>query len=74
MQLTGQDRCDHLEIDVWLVFADLLDDLRTMLHEVVVQGEDELLVELVAVANRTASRVPGLTRLPSCTLRLLTRH
>ena len=65
MQLTRQDRGDHLEIDVWLVFANLLDDLRAVLHEVVVQGEDEFLVELVAVANRTASRIAGLTRLPS---------
>ena len=67
MQFARKDRCDHLEIDVWLVFADLLDDVRAVLHEVVVQGEDEFLVELVAIANRTASRVAGLTWLPSWT-------
>ena len=64
MQFARKDRCDHLEIDVWLVFADLLDDLRTVLHEVVVQGENEFLVELVAIANRAASRITGLTWLP----------
>ena len=67
MQLSGQDRRDHLEVDVWFLFANLLDDLRAVLHEVVVQGEDEFLVELVAIANRTARRITGLTRLPSWT-------
>jgi len=67
VQLSRKDRRDNLEIDVWLVFADLLDDFRTVLHEIVMQGEDEFLVELVAIANRTASRVTGLTRLPSWT-------
>jgi hypothetical protein len=38
-----------------------------VLHEVVVQGEDEFLVKLVAIANWTASRITGLTRLPSWT-------
>ena len=67
MQLSRKDRCDHLEINVWLVFPDLLDDLRAVLHEVVVQGEDEFLVQLVAIANRAASRVTGLARLPCWT-------
>jgi hypothetical protein len=67
VQLTRKDRCDNLERDVRLVFADLLNDLRAVLHEVVVQGEDEFLIQLVAIANRTASRITGLTRLPSWT-------
>ena len=67
MQLSRKDRGDDLEIDVWFIFADLLDDQRAVLHEIVVQGEDEFLVELIAVANWTASRVAGLTWLPRWT-------
>jgi hypothetical protein len=58
VQLTRKDRCDNLEIDVRLVFADLLNDLRAVLHEVVVQGEDEFLIQLVAIANRRPAGLP----------------
>ena len=35
-----------------------------MLREIVVQGEDEFLIELVAIANRPALWVAGLAGLP----------
>jgi hypothetical protein len=44
--------------------ANLLYDGGTVFHEVVVQSQDEFLIELVAIADRSARRVPGLAGLP----------
>ena len=47
MQFSRQYRRDHFQIDARLLVADLGNDLGPVLHEVVVQGENELLAELV---------------------------
>src|SRR5262249_16559368 len=64
MQLTRQDRCDHLQIDLRSRLPDLGDDGGTVLREIVVQGQDEFLIELVAAADRPALGVAGLGGLP----------
>jgi hypothetical protein len=64
MQLSRQDRGDHLQIDLRSLLPDLGNDGGTVFFEIVVQSQDEPLIELVAAANRAALWVAGLARLP----------
>jgi hypothetical protein len=64
MQLPRQDRGDHLQVRIGPLLPYPRDHLRAVLAEVVVQCLDELLVQLIAVADWAAFWVAGLTGLP----------
>jgi len=55
MQLARQNGRDDLQVNLGPRFPHLLDDGRPVLREIVVQGQDEFLIELVAAANRPAA-------------------
>src|SRR6516165_10665869 len=64
MHLARQDAGDHFQINLRPFRAHPLDDFGAVLGEILAQGREKLFVELVAVADRAAVRIPALPRLP----------